>query len=127
MCSGRRRLGVGSYTLAFEGVSVGVRTNGKSAPFIWTFGNGDAVVEITSSQLPAVGNVAGDLLAVVTGAKVGEEADTNVAVGQSFNVVVEDVGLRRQFTITSADGRSVMVSNGGKFANGFADELVDER
>jgi hypothetical protein len=124
---GRRRLGVGSYTLAFEGVSVGARTNGKSAPFIWTFGSALGVVEIVSSQLPSAGNVAGELLAVVTGVSVGGEVDTDAALGQSFTIVVKDDGLRREFTITSADGRSVTVSNGGKFANGFVDEIVEER
>ena len=124
---GRRRLGPGTYTLAFEGVVIGeARTNGKFAtvPYIWGFGDGDSIVEIASSQTPAAGNVAGDLLAVVTGAKVGQEADTDAAVGQSFTICVKDTGLRREFIVTSADGRTATVSNGAKLAN--ADESVEE-
>ena len=126
---GRRRLGAGTYGgLRFEGVRVGeARTDGKSAsaPYIWTFGNGDSVVEIVSSQTPALGNVCGDLLAIVTGATVGQEGDTDAAVGQLFTIVVNDVGLRREFVITSPSGRTATVSNGGKFVG--TDELADER
>jgi hypothetical protein len=113
---GKRRLGVGTYTLKFEGVSVGeVRGSDRftTAPYLWRFGNGDAIVEIASSTTPAVGNVAGDLLAITTGATVGEEADTDGAVGQSFSVAIAEVEGRRQYTITAVDGRSVVVSNGG--------------
>ena len=113
---GRRRLGVGTYTLKFEGVNIGeVRANDKFAtvPLIWSFGNGDAVVEIASSQTPTAGNVAGDLLVVLTGATVGQEADTDSAVGRSFSIAIAEVDGRRQYTITAADGRCVVVSNGG--------------
>jgi hypothetical protein len=113
---GRRRLGSGTYALQFEGVRVGEARGSEkyaTAPHIWGFGNGDAIVEIASSTTPAIGNVAGDLLSITTGATVGQEADTDAAVGQPFTVVVQEIDGRRQYTITAADGRSVVVSNGG--------------
>ena len=95
---GRRRLGEGTHTLPFEGVVVGMRVSGKSAtaPLIWTWGNGDSVIEIASSQNPALGNVGGDLLAVLVDAKVGQEVDVSLAVGKSCTIVVKDIGLRQR-------------------------------
>jgi hypothetical protein len=121
-------LGPGTYTLKFEGVVVGeVRANDKFAtvPYIWTWGNGDSLIEIASSQNPALGNVAGNLLSILMDAKVGQEVDVSLAVGREFTISVADAGLRREYTITAADGRSVTVSNGGKLAD--ADEPVEER
>ena len=85
------------------------------------FGNADGVVEITSSQTPAVGNVCGDLFAVVTGAAVGQEAETDTALGRPFTIVVNDAGLRREYTVTAEDGRTATVTNGTKF-DGFVEE-----
>ena len=105
---------------------LGRRVSGKSAtaPLIWTWGNGDSILEIASSQTPSLGNVGGDLLGVLVDAKVGQEVDPSLAVGKSCTIVVKDFGLRHEFTIT-VDGRTATVCNGGKFIG--TDELADER
>jgi hypothetical protein len=112
---GKPRLGPGTYSLRFEGVREGERGNGKFAtpPLVWRFGNGEAIVEIISSSTPVVGNVAGDLLAITTGATVDVAGDTDAAVGQPFTLAIELIGDRRVITITAADGRTVVVGNGG--------------
>jgi hypothetical protein len=42
-------------------VREGERDNGKlaTAPLVWRFGNGEAIVEIISSSMPVVGNLSG--------------------------------------------------------------------
>ncbi len=118
----RPRLGMGIHNVRFEGVVERPNSRFQKPALVWSFANDQGIIEVMSGVFPAEGNVAGDMLTVVTGASISQTVESDTAIGLEFVAMIEQIGDRRVTTITSPTGANVTTGNGGAGFGTSADQ-----